>query len=181
MFWRTRSTDPPKARAEEAPSPPPASGNGAPVGAPAQGLPDTQSRIVTLPTLGDVVDMKEASVSGPGACRDGPHTRTAVPCPKPSVHSLGTHITGEIVSRGPLHIEGSVTGGVTAHELSIGPHAAVDGRVQADQIRMDGRVAGEVVCDRLGMGRAASLQGRLVCRQLELERGALLQGEVSIG
>jgi cytoskeletal protein CcmA (bactofilin family) len=181
MFWRKRSTDPPAARADDAPSPPPASGSGAPEGAPAQGLPDTHSRILNLPILGDVVDMREASVSGAGAGRDGPHTRAAVPSPKPSVHSLGTHITGEIVSCGPLHIEGSVAGGVTAHELSIGPHAAVDGKVRADQIRMDGQVAGEVVCDRLQMGPAASLQGRLVCRQLELERGALLQGDVSIG
>ena len=109
----------------------------------------------------------------------------AAPVPRaaarPSVHSAGTYIVGDIASAGPLHLEGSVQGTVRCQQLSIGRDGVVGGRIDAGQMRLEGLVEGEVACERLEMTSTAKLQGSLVCKVLVLTHGAELQGEISVG
>ncbi len=110
-----------------------------------------------------------------------PQAMASMATARPSVHSAGTYIVGDIASLGPLHLEGSVKGTVRCQQLSIGRDGAVVGRIDAGQMRLEGRVEGDLVCDRLEMNETARLQGSLVCKVLVLTHGAALQGDITVG
>jgi cytoskeletal protein CcmA (bactofilin family) len=100
---------------------------------------------------------------------------------RPSVHSAGTRIKGEIVSQGALHIEGEVCGSVQCAELTVGPQGSVEGEIAAQRVHLEGRARGEVACERLEMAGTARMRGVLACKVLVLHGGATLEGEVSVG
>ena len=87
-------------------------------------------------------------------------------------------ITGRLLSRGPLHVNGEVVGTLELPDdrLTVGPNGNIRAAVSAKEIEIFGVIEGEVKADRVIVRKKAALIGDVFTRALIIEGGAWFEG-----
>lgn len=94
----------------------------------------------------------------------------------PSIVSPDLKVTGNLVSRGDIQVDGEVEGDIEAANLTIGENGTVHGKVTAKTVRLCGAVHGEVHGETVTLAATARMVGDVVHESLAIEAGAHLEG-----
>ena len=100
-----------------------------------------------------------------------------------SIIGVGMTVTGDIETDGALRIEGTVNGSVRAGKaVVIGKEGLVDGNIYTQDAVIAGRVLGSLnAVSRLELQSTSHISGEIEARRMQLEEGATVQGQVSVG
>jgi cytoskeletal protein CcmA (bactofilin family) len=96
----------------------------------------------------------------------------------------GANVVGDIEFSGGLHIDGHVTGSVSATagtpgQLSVSEHGVIEGSVQAPQVVLNGRINGDIMAtERVVLGAKARVQGNVHYGVIEMALGAEINGKL---
>jgi len=92
-------------------------------------------------------------------------------------------INGKLAFTTPTRVEGKLTGELHCSQLLIiGPTAVVEGRVKADELRIEGMVSGEVVETRkVEVCNRGKLTAKVSARLLVVRDGGFFEGECAVG
>jgi cytoskeletal protein CcmA (bactofilin family) len=95
----------------------------------------------------------------------------------------GSQITGKLVFKGPVRIEGHVEGEITAQDaLTIGESAVVNAQVTGTQVVVEGRVTGDVTArGRLEIRASGRLFGSIATPSLVIHQGGVFEGHCAMG
>lgn len=97
---------------------------------------------------------------------------------KPSIVSQGLTITGDLRSNGVLHVEGRVSGNLTAESINISVTGEVQGEVTCISLNIKGQMLGTAVCDELVVASSAHVQGSISYKFLSIGSGATIEGDL---
>jgi cytoskeletal protein CcmA (bactofilin family) len=86
-------------------------------------------------------------------------------------------LTGNVTSKGELHLDGEIQGDVHCVGLVLGENAQLKGGVVAEDVRVRGRLIGSVRALRVMLQSRAHVKGYLVHQSLSIEQGAHFEGE----
>jgi cytoskeletal protein CcmA (bactofilin family) len=105
----------------------------------------------------------------------------------PAVQNSGTRtvstvgedltITGDVTSKGEIHLDGHVQGDVNCGALVLGENSSVEGNVRADEVVIRGRLIGSVRAFRLMLQSTSHVEGDLIHQSLAMEQGAFFEGK----
>jgi cytoskeletal protein CcmA (bactofilin family) len=90
----------------------------------------------------------------------------------PSIVAASMTMTGDVISDGEVHVDGTVVGGVVCHDLTVGQGGRVTGLVRAARVRVHGTVDGDIVGEHLEVTATGRVVGRVFLRTLQVEAGA---------
>src|SRR6478752_3940600 len=96
-----------------------------------------------------------------------------------SISTIGEDlaITGNVTSKGELHVNGRVQGDVHCVALVLGENAQLKGGVVAEDVMVRGRLIGSVRALRVMLQSRAHVEGNLVHKSLAVEQGTHFEGE----
>jgi cytoskeletal protein CcmA (bactofilin family) len=96
-----------------------------------------------------------------------------------SISTIGEDltITGNVTSKGELHVNGQVRGDVHCLTLVLGENAQLEGNVVAEEVMIRGRLIGSVRAVRVMLQSSAHVEGNLFHKSLSLEQGTHFEGE----
>lgn len=86
-------------------------------------------------------------------------------------------ITGNVVSKGEVQIDGLVQGDVHCGTLLVGDNAQITGSVFADDVIVRGRVLGSVRGTRVTLQDSSHVEGDIYHQSLAIEQGAYFEGK----
>ena len=97
----------------------------------------------------------------------------------PSISTIGEDltITGNVTSKGELHLNGQIQGDVHCVALVLGENAQLKGGVVAEDVMVRGRLIGSVRALRVILQSTAYVEGNLFHRVLAVEQGTHFEGE----
>ena len=75
-------------------------------------------------------------------------------------------ITGNVASKGEIHLDGHVQGDVNCGGLVLGENSSVEGNVTADDVVIGGRLIGSVRAFRLMLQSTSHVEGDLIHQSL---------------
>jgi len=95
----------------------------------------------------------------------------------------GTIITGEIVSKGDIRIDGTLKGSVnTEGRLVLGCEGMIEGDVICKDADISGAIKAKItVSQLLSLKTTAKLNGDIITNKLSIEPGAAFSGSCSMG
>jgi cytoskeletal protein CcmA (bactofilin family) len=96
----------------------------------------------------------------------------------PSVSTIGgdLKITGNVTSKGEIHLDGHVHGDVHCVALILGENSNVEGNVTAEDVVVRGRLIGSVQALRVTLQSESHVEGDLSHQSLAIEQGAFFDG-----
>jgi cytoskeletal protein CcmA (bactofilin family) len=96
-----------------------------------------------------------------------------------SISTIGEDltITGNVSSKGELHLNGQVHGDVHCVSLVLGENARLVGNVAAEDVIVRGRLIGSVRALRVLLQSTARVEGDLFHKGLSVELGTHFEGE----
>lgn len=97
---------------------------------------------------------------------------------KPSVISSACAIEGSVVSGGVLLLEGMINGSVNTETLTIGNDGRIHGQIDCKSLTIRGVFTGQAKCEDLYIASSASLEGDIDYQKIQVERGAVIIGEL---
>ena len=112
---------------------------------------------------------------------NGMDTSAGAPNSSPlSISTIGEDltITGNVTSKGELHLNGRVQGDVQCVALVLGENAQLEGNVVAEDVTVGGRLIGSVRALRVMLQSTAHVEGSLFHKSLSLEQGTHFEGEL---
>jgi cytoskeletal protein CcmA (bactofilin family) len=123
---------------------------------------------------------KEASAGGgavlaprpPAAGRGLPAAAGA-----PSVVGCQLSIKGNLESKGEVQIDGAIEGDVNALRIVVGQEARITGNLLADDVVVQGAVAGSIRGKKVTLEAASHVEGDIFHTVLTIERGAYFEGK----
>ena len=89
----------------------------------------------------------------------------------------GLTITGNVTSKGELHLNGQVQGDVHCVALVLGENAQLEGSVVADDVKIGGRLIGSVRALRVTLQSKSHVEGNLFHKSLSIEQDTHFEGE----
>ncbi len=92
-------------------------------------------------------------------------------------------IEGSITGAADLVVDGRVKGSISldANSLTVGPDGQVDAEVEARDIKIQGKVTGNVSArDRVEISKTGSVEGEVTTARIAVEDGAVFRGSVNI-
>lgn len=95
-----------------------------------------------------------------------------------------TEISGDIVFRGGLHVDGKVKGNITAEDdsdsiLILSEEGSIEGEVSVPNVLINGQITGDVhASDRVELANHARIEGNVYYNLLEMEMGAAINGNL---
>jgi cytoskeletal protein CcmA (bactofilin family) len=129
----------------------------APVGGPAQGQGG-------LPAGGQPYAPKPPAFRGPD--------RMA-----PSIIGEDLTVTGNVLSRGEVQVDGTIQGDVHCSSLIVGEKAQITGGIVAEDVVVRGRVMGSVRGNRVTLQASSHVEGDVFHKSLAIEQGAFFEGK----
>ena len=107
-------------------------------------------------------------------------TRSVLPeLTKPSVISEGFEFTGDVNFQGTLNVDGTLSGSINVQNLLIGSSGKVNGSIKATTIQVRGSFTGDAICQDLTIGGQANVNAKINYSSLTIQRGAMIQGELT--
>jgi cytoskeletal protein CcmA (bactofilin family) len=102
--------------------------------------------------------------------------------PEQALIAPGAEFEGLLLLYGPARVEGRLRGEIVGSVLWVGRSAALDARIEVDELVVSGAIAGSVrVRGRALLRATARVTANLEARSLALEEGSLLEGECRTG
>jgi cytoskeletal protein CcmA (bactofilin family) len=95
----------------------------------------------------------------------------------PSILSADLRIEGNLRCVGDLQIDGAISGDVVTRTLTLGEGAEVKGSIEAESVRICGRVEGEIRAATVLITRTAKVIGDILHEDLTIESGAFMEGQ----
>jgi cytoskeletal protein CcmA (bactofilin family) len=95
-----------------------------------------------------------------------------------SVIGADVVITGNLVAKGDVHIDGRVEGDVGCASLVLGESGCVTGGISAETARLSGEVKGAIAAGTLALDKSARVSGDVSYRELSMEAGARVDGKL---
>ncbi len=95
----------------------------------------------------------------------------------PSIIGPELQITGNLVSRGEVQIEGEVNGDIHGSHVLVGERATVTGSIVADEVVVRGHVMGSVRGRRVLLQSTSRVEGDVHHLTLAIEQGAYFEGK----
>jgi cytoskeletal protein CcmA (bactofilin family) len=95
----------------------------------------------------------------------------------------GTHITGDIDSKGFFRIDGTIKGNVTTpNKIVIGKKGLIDGTLTCDNAEIEGTLTGKLhVKELLSLKSTAIINGEVKVGKLSVEPGATFNATCAMG
>ena len=95
----------------------------------------------------------------------------------------GTVITGDIVSKGDIRIDGTLRGSVnTEGKVVLGREGMIEGDVICKDAEISGTIKAKIsVSQLLSLKTTAKLNGDIITNKLSIEPGAAFSGSCSMG
>ena len=97
-----------------------------------------------------------------------------------SIIGEGIDFSGEIITEGNIHIDGTMRGTIRANEVVIGPNGDFDGEIIADILIISGTIKGKFTIKNLHIRKDGLLQGKAKYEVLVVDIGGRIQGELGI-
>ena len=94
----------------------------------------------------------------------------------PSIIGEDLTITGNIISKGELQVEGHVQGDVFCTSLTIGDHGRVTGAIVAEEVLVHGRISGTINALSVTLESNSHVEGDICHQMLRLEHGGFFEG-----
>ena len=94
-----------------------------------------------------------------------------------SIVGHGVTITGNIVSKGEVLLEGDVEGDIHCKSLHVGEKSALTGSVVAEEVVLHGRMKGSIHSREVLLKSTAQFEGDINCTSLTVEEGANFLGQ----
>ncbi len=95
-----------------------------------------------------------------------------------AIISSGVTITGEVSSTIDLQIDGHVHGDIRCTTLFLGEAGVLEGNVQADRIRVSGRIEGNVAAGDVAVEATGRIRGDVTYSRLKVTAGAVVEGMI---
>ena len=95
----------------------------------------------------------------------------------PSIIGEDLTVTGNIISKGEVQVDGDVQGDVFCASLVIGDRGRVSGAVVAEEVAVHGRVAGSINALQVTLESTSHVEGDICHSALKLEHGAFFEGQ----
>jgi cytoskeletal protein CcmA (bactofilin family) len=123
-----------------------------------------------------------------GATEKGPAKKETGPriAPEPerpgrrhSVIPADLQITGNLVSKGDIRVEGVIHGNITCRTLTLTGQPVIQGAVEVETINISGTFNGTVQAKKVALTKAARMTGDIYYQTLVIEPGAFFEGKVS--
>lgn len=86
-------------------------------------------------------------------------------------------ITGNLVSKGEVQVDGIVQGDIHGSHVVIGETATITGGVIAEEVVIRGHVIGTVRSKRVMLQATSQVDGDIYHQSLSIEQGALFEGK----
>ncbi len=98
--------------------------------------------------------------------------------PPASILSSDLTVTGNLKTSGDIQVEGTVEGDIRAHLLTIGENASIRGECVADDVVINGHIAGRVRGLKVRLTSTAKVEGDIIHKTIAIESGAHFEGSV---
>lgn len=100
-----------------------------------------------------------------------------------NVIASGTKIIGDIASKGPFRIDGTVEGSViTDGKIVIGKSGSIVGTLQAVNVDIEGKFSGKLILKgTLSLKGSAHIEGDVHVNKLAVEPGAIFNATCKMG
>ncbi|MFV0333796.1 MAG: polymer-forming cytoskeletal protein, partial [Tropicimonas sp.] len=98
--------------------------------------------------------------------------------PPASILSSDLTVTGNLKTTGDIQVEGTVEGDSRAHLLTIGENATIRGECVADDVVINGHIAGRVRGLKVRLTSTAKVEGDIIHKTIAIESGAHFEGSV---
>lgn len=116
-----------------------------------------------------------------GAPASGPRPAAGAPRPgernAPSVIGPDLSITGNLVSKGEVQIDGEVQGDIHGTYIVVGERARITGGIVAEEIVVRGHVMGSIRGRRVMLQSSSHVEGDVYHQSLAIEQGAFFEGK----
>jgi cytoskeletal protein CcmA (bactofilin family) len=86
-------------------------------------------------------------------------------------------ITGNLVSKGEVQVDGIVDGDIHGSHVVVGESATINGGIVADEVVIRGHVVGSVRSKRVMLQSTSQVEGDIYHQSLSIEQGALFEGK----
>jgi cytoskeletal protein CcmA (bactofilin family) len=111
---------------------------------------------------------------------------TSTRAPESSTLSISTiaedlTITGNVTSKGELHLHGQVQGDIRCVSLVLGEKAQLEGNVVAQDVIVRGRLIGSVRALTVTLEANSHVEADLFHKSLSLEQGTHFDGDSTLG
>jgi cytoskeletal protein CcmA (bactofilin family) len=107
----------------------------------------------------------------------GTTTTTAARGSAPSVIGPDLIITGNLISKGEIQIDGEVQGDIHSSYVVVGEKARITGAIIADEVVVRGQVMGSVRGKRVMLQSTSHVEGDIHHTALAIEQGAFFEGK----
>ena len=97
---------------------------------------------------------------------------------KISTISENLHITGTLHSNGKISFNGSIKGSLESKSLYVGKNGFVDGKVEADEAVILGRVKGTLKGNKVRLASSSRIEGDTYHQVIAIEDGAIYEGSI---
>ncbi|MEC9367662.1 MAG: polymer-forming cytoskeletal protein [Pseudomonadota bacterium] len=95
----------------------------------------------------------------------------------PSIIGEDLTVTGNVISKGEIQVEGEIQGDIHCGSLLIGDKARITGGVVADDVIVRGRVNGSIRGLRVTLQASSHVEGDIHHQTLAIEQGAFFEGK----
>ncbi len=97
--------------------------------------------------------------------------------PAGSVVGSDLTITGNLISKGEVLVDGTVEGDIHGSHVVIGPSATINGSIIADETIVRGHVVGSIRAKRVILQASSQVEGDIFHQALSIEQGAMFEGK----
>jgi len=95
----------------------------------------------------------------------------------PSIIGEDLTVTGNIISKGEVQVEGDVQGDVYCATLIVGDRGRVAGAIVAEAVTIHGRINGSINALEVTLESNSHMEGDICHQALKLEHGAFFEGQ----
>lgn len=118
---------------------------------------------------------QSASLAAPRP--SAPPLRAGAERSAPSVIGPDLIITGNLVSKGEMQIDGEIQGDIRGTNIIIGERARITGTIVAEEAVIRGQVLGSVRSRRVMLQSSSRVEGDIFHQTLAIEQGAYFEGK----
>ncbi len=95
----------------------------------------------------------------------------------PSIIGSDLSITGNVLSRGEIQVDGEIQGDIHCSSLIVGDNAKITGGVAAEDVVVRGKVIGSVRGLRVTLQTTSYVEGDIFHQSIAIEQGAYFEGK----
>lgn len=95
----------------------------------------------------------------------------------PSIIGTDLNITGNVISKGEIQVDGEIQGDIHCTSLIVGEQAVISGGIVSEDVVIRGKVLGSIRGMRVTLQSNAHVEGDVFHQSLAVEQGAFFEGK----